>query len=323
MAPFVGIPELTPVQAFETTTVQLFSEFNERYQALYNRAKWQLDENATRATRLANLKASPVLAASVALTNISNATLSTQLDRSDALNTLVTQRLALTSDVSPINSLNTRQTAVRAFLDQYTPQPFNASLQQLATLPKVPGRLLGYRNNLWEYWSKAASDIFEVSAAGGSLERGQGANSNVPFVNNSFFTTYLNAETSDLRADAAVLDGVSLPARGLSIIFGIQPQISALAVSEIWNASIGGKMNHGSSHVGYIGNTNRANLWSSETMAFAIGDYTSTGNFNYQMRVKILDGAPTAVWTGGTFQGAGGNESYARMFVLRFSPPSA
>lgn len=320
MAPYVGIAELTPVEAFETSTVQLFSEFNARYQALFNRAKWQLDENAVRSTRLAALKNQTVLADSIALTSISNSALSNEISRSDSLNTSVSQRLALTSDLTPINTLNTRQSAVQTFLNQYTPQPFNASLQQLASLPKVIGRLLGYSNNNWSYWSKASSDVFTTSAAGGSLERGQGANSNVPFTNSTFVATYLNTETSDLRADATVLDGVSLPASGLSIVFGIQPQISALAISEIWNASIGGRMNLGSSHVGYIGSTTRSALWSNETMGFAIGDYTSQGNFNYQMRIKILDGAPTAVWTGGTFQGAGGNESYARMFVLRFSP---
>jgi hypothetical protein len=319
MVAFVGVAELTPVNAFDSTTVQLFSEFNERYQALINRTAWQSAENEARANRLATLKANTALSNSVALTSLSNAVINTELTRSTTLSTSVNNRLFETSDTSAIEQLEVRQEAVQTFLTNYTPQPFNSSLQQLATLQKIPGRLLGYLNNQWAYWSKSSSDAFEISAAAGTLERGQGANSNPGFPNNSYYPTPLNAETSDLKGDASVLDGISLPSKGLTILIGRQPLMADLAMSEIWNASLGGRMNNGSSHVGFVGSTNRSNLWTTETMAFAIGDYSNEGNFNYQMRARVFGGAPTAAMTGGTFQGAGGNESYNSLFALRFS----
>lgn len=319
MVAFVGVAELTPVNAFDSTTVQLFSEFNERYQALINRTTWQSVENTTRANRLASLKSNSAFNDSVALTSISNTAINTEINRSTTLSTNVDNRLFDTSDTIAIEQLEERQATVQTFLSSYTPQPFNAGLQQLATLQKVPGRLLGYLNNQWAYWSKSASDVFEISAAAGTLERAQGANSNPGFPSNTYFPTPLNTEKSDLKSDASVLDGITLPSKGLTILFGRQPLIADLAISEIWNASLGGRMNNGSSHVGFVGSTNRANLWTTETMAFAIGDYSTEGNFNYQMRARVFGGAPTPAMTGGTFQGAGGNESYNSLFALRFS----
>lgn len=321
MVAFVGIAELSAVEAFEATTVQLFSEFNDRYQSLINRATWQSAENVIRSNRLASLKANTALNDSITLTNISNAAINSEITRSTTLSTSVNNRLFETSDTSAISELQARQTVVETFLENYTPQPFNAGLQQLATLPKISGRLLGYLNNQWTYWSKSASDIFEISAAAGTLERGQGANSNPGFPNNSYYPTLLNTETSDLKGDASVLDGITLPSKGLTILIGRQPLIADLAMSEIWNASLGGRMNNGSSHVGYVGSPTRSNLWTTETMAFAIGDYSTEGNFNYQMRARVFGAAPTPAWTGGTYQGAGGNESYNSLFALRFSTP--
>lgn len=319
MVAFTGEVELSQVEALESGTVQLFSEFNSRYQSLINRATWQTAENDLRAVRLASLKANSAYNDSVALTGISNTTINSEIARTNALYSSVNDRLYVTADTSGITAIQARQNVVQNFLNTYTPQAYNASLDQLANLPKIPGRILGYLNNQWSYWSKAASDIFQVSAVAGTLERGSGANSNPGFPNNTYYPTPLNAETSDLKGDASVLDGVTLPSKGLTVIFGRQPLIADLATCEIWNASLGGRMNAGSSHVGYVGNSNRAALWSTESMTFAIGDYTSEGNFNYQLRVRLFGGAPTPSWTGGTYQGAGGNESYASLFALRFS----
>lgn len=319
MVAFTGVNELSQVEALESGTVQLFSEFNSRFQSLINRATWQTAENDLRAARLATLKASSAFNDSIALTGISNTAINNEITRTNTLYSSVNNRLFVTSDTTGITTIQARQTAVQSFLSSYTPQAYNASLDQLAKLPKITGRLVGYQNNQWTYWSKAASDNFQVSAVAGSLERGVGANSNPGFPNNTYYPTPLNNESSDLRGDASVLDGVSLPSKGLTVIFGRQPLIADLATCEIWNGSLGGRMNAGSSHVGYVGNSSRAALWSTESMAFAVGDYTSEGDFNYQLRVRLFGGAPTASWTGGTYQGAGGNESYASLFALRFS----
>lgn len=319
MAVFVGIEELTPVESVSVQTIQINDEFNARYQSLLNRITWQLAENLQRTNRLTNLKTVGVLEASIAQTQIQNTALNEQMTRSNTLKISVDSRLALMTDTSGLSAVQTRQAAVQTFLSAYTPQPYNASLDQLGKLAKVNGRILGYRGNVWEYWSRARSDVFEVSVAGGSLFRGMGANSNPGFVVNTYHPSPLNTETFDLRNDATVLDGIRLPAKGITFFFGRQPLIADLATSEIWNASVGGRMNSGSSHVGFIGNPNRSNLWSGMTLAMAVGNYQSDGIFNYQLRVRLTDPSPTVSWTGGTFQGAGGDESYGSLFALRFS----
>lgn len=324
MVAFVGVAELTPINAFEPGTVQIAEEFNERYQALINRVTWQQAENAIRATRLSNALANTAYSDSVTLTATSNLAIIAENNRSVTLGNAVNDRLTQTADTSGITQIEARQTSVMNFLETYTPQPFNSGLEQLANLPKIEGRLLGYNNNQWNYWSKAASDVFEISAISATLERGAGANSNPGFTNNVFSPSQLTTETSDLRNDASVVtNGITLPSRGLTVIFGRQPLIAESGISEIWNASIGGRMNVGTPHIGFINNVNRSSLWTTETMSFAIGDYSSNGNFNYQMRTRIVNGAPTPAWTGGTAQivggNAGGNESYNSLFALRFS----
>jgi hypothetical protein len=82
MVAFVGVAELTPVNAFETGTVQFAGEFNDRYQALINRVTWQQAENATRATRLSAALANTAYNDSVALTNISNTAIVAENNRS-------------------------------------------------------------------------------------------------------------------------------------------------------------------------------------------------------------------------------------------------
>lgn len=319
MVAFVGIAELTPVNAFEGNTVQLFSEFNERYQALLNRSTLQSAENTIRSNRLTTAKNNQALAASIGLTNLSTADITLQLNSSTTLASTATQRLNFVSDTVGITNVESRQAIIRSFLDNYTPQPFNASLQQLASIPKITGRLLGYFDGLWAYWSRAASDIFDVSAATGTLERNQGSSSNSGFIQNTFFASPINTETSDLSADAQISEGVNIPSQGLSFIFGRQPLIASLATSEIWNNSIGGRMNSGSSYVGYSTDSSRSNLWSSETMCFAVGSYTTEGNFSYQIRARVSGVPASSQWTGGTYLGAGGVESYTSLFVLRFS----
>ena len=319
MVAFIGVAELTAVNAFEGNTVQLFSEFNDRYQALLNRATWQLAENTTQSNRLTTAKNNSALSASVTLTNLSNTPITTQINSSISLGATTAQRSSFVSDTIGITGIQTRQATIRSFLDNYTPQPFNASLQQLAALPKITGRLLGYFDGLWAYWSRATSDVFDISAATGTLERNQGSSSNTGFIANSFFSSPLNAKTSDIVGDAYVSDGVTIPSQGLTFIFGRQPLIANLAASEIWNASIGGRMNSGSSYIGYASDSSHSNLWSTETMCFAIGSYTTEGSFNYQIRSKISGPPPSTGWTGGTYLGAGGAESYTSLFVLRFN----
>lgn len=318
MVEFVGVAELTPIETIEAQTVQLADLINQRYQGLINRTVWQATENQEKSNQLADLKSIGVLAASVALTATPNTSIGVEVARSNSVASSVNSRLTLVSDESGLLAVQSRQSAIASTLSNYQPQPYSANLQQLATLSKINGRILGYRGGLWAYWSKAVSDVFEVSAVGGTLERGQGANSNPGFTLGAFYRAPLNTESFDLRGDSSVLDGVKLPAKGLTILMGRQPLIADLATAEVWNASIGGRMNQGSSHVGYVGNANRSSLWSSDVWSFAIGSYQSDGEFTYQLRVKLTGEAPTASWTGGTFQGAGGNESYGSLFALRF-----
>ena len=320
MVAFIGQNVLSPVESFETSTVQLADEFNSRYQSLFDRSEWQKLQNQRLAGILSTLTASAnnAISRSQTLRNTSTSAQSVEVARSDTLNSSIKSRQLLTSNTSAVVALNQRLTAVNLVLDSYDPQPFSATLQTLGTLPKVKGRILGYKGT-WNYWAKTESDIFEVSAVHGSLVRSQGQSSNASFVSNNWNVSPVNTETSDLRGDGGVSNGISIPASGTTIIFGVQPLIAGSGQSEIWNSTIGGRMNLGSSHVGYVGTSNRSALWSNDSLAFAVGNYTSGGNFTYQMRCNVGTLPSTAGWASGTYFGVAGDEYYSRMCVVRIS----
>lgn len=320
MTDFVGNPILSPVEAFDEQTVQLASEFNLRYQSLFDRLVWQKNQNlaisAAMNTSLAEADAQRQRASAlggVSLTPINNA-----ITQSSALSAIISSREGQLNAAITL-SVSNRLVAVNSFFQGYQPQPYNPVLQSLGTLQKRPGRLLGYQQGSWKFWAKAANDQFTVSAAHANFERPQGSSSNASFIEGSWNTAPMNRLSSSLAGGGVAGDGINLPASGTTILLGIQPALVGAIQSQVWNASVGGDMNTGSSAVGYVGSWSRSELWNVDSICFGVGSYTSDSNFSYQLRSRI-SGLPTSPgWASGTFMGFGGVEVYSSMLGIRIS----